>query len=543
MLCLIVGAATSEKVIKQCNRDGKCCRVDWMKYNQEEEHGPEVTLLSIEKKKFAEEPADTMEKYISSFSDLENLSIMNCELENIIFLKHFQSEQLVYLNLRNNSLTVLDDNYVNSTKLEYINLSKNKISSIDSKFFENIPNLRHLYLSKNKLRVLNESLFTNLRNIVLIDLHKNDLTYISQDLFKGNPNLEVINLAQTGLGKLGVSVENLFKYNTKLRYFNLMSNELSAFNTEFIKDMKELHVLNLLQNNIIDIDINKLPANVVSLGRNKLSQIYIAKPLKSLKLKSNFVNFVDTENVHLELEVLDISSCTNFSVTEVQKFIHLTTLTLQNCSITQIDRNTFTKSQKLEKLNMASNKIEKLLNGVFDTLIKLQTMNLKNNNINTIEENAFSKLRNLVYLNLAFNKIDTKVTHMNWISPLTQMKYFIVNNNSISSLPKHNESLTKLKLLNLADNELNSINCLPASKSLQALIINNNRLAENLSYDTLKQKYPNLTTIACAMTMECNFFDIFNENAKKNRTLHVKMYKRNNCLLNTKSNITIIEKC
>lgn len=533
-----MGAATSEKVITQCNRDGKCYRVDWMKFNLEETHGTDVTQLSIEKKIFAEEPADTFENYILSFSDLENLTITNCKLENINFLKNFQSEQLVYLKLKNNSLSVLDDDYVNSTKLEYLNLSKNKISSIDFKFFENIPNLRHLYLGKNKLTVLNESLFTTLHNVVLIDLHKNDLTYISQDLFKGNPNLEGINLAQTGLGKLGVGVENLFKYNTKLRYINLMANGLSAFNTEFVKDLKDLHVLNLLQNNILDIDLNNLPVNVVSLGHNKLSQIYIAKPLKSLKLKSNFVSFEDTENVHLMLEVLDISSCTNFSVTEVQKFVNLTTLTLQNCSITQIEQSTFTKSQNLKKLNMAFNNIQQLLNGVFETLIKLKIIILKNNNINTIEENVFSKLNKLVYLNLAFNKI----THMNWVSSLTKIKYLTLNKNSISSLPRNNETLKELKLLNLADTKLNSINCLPASKSLQVLIMNNDRLAENFTNETLKVKYPNLTTIAFAMSVRCNFFDTFYKNATS-KGLRVIIRKDLNCLYNTESNDRIIEKC
>ena len=63
----------------------------------------------------------------------------------------------------------------------------------------------------------------------------------------------------------------------------------------------------------------------------------------------------------------------------------------------------FAPLKQLEELDISSNKINSLVNGVFSHLVSLRKLDLSSNEIENIENDAFYGLKNMIELDISFN--------------------------------------------------------------------------------------------------------------------------------------------
>ena len=136
----------------------------------------EKELKLIEERKMIED-AD-----IALVEDLFNKKI---SIKDLLYLKN-----LKYLNLENNSISILDKGSFDSlVNLEYLSLALNRISNLDNAdLFRNLLNLKELNLSSNFIEILNENFLRNLNKLVTLDLSSNRIFMIKNYSFNSLAN-------------------------------------------------------------------------------------------------------------------------------------------------------------------------------------------------------------------------------------------------------------------------------------------------------------------------------------------------------------------
>lgn len=140
------------------------------------------------------------------------------------------------------------------------------------------------------------------------------------------------------------------------------------------------------------------------------------------------------ENLRNEVKVLDLS-LNSINTSYLRQFNFLVHLNISRCSIIQ------------SSLAVLSNKTF------------LQNLDLSYNNIIDLDSGAFSGLSSLMYLNISNNQI--RSLRMNFISNTPKLIHLIINNNCIedivADLDPYNQQLSNLKVLDLRNNNLKTI--------------------------------------------------------------------------------------
>lgn len=98
--------------------------------------------------------------------------------------------------------------------------------------------------------------------------------------------------------------------------------------------------------------------------------------------------------------------------------------------IQSLEPMNFTMFSDLKSIDLAFNKLNNLISGIFDAVSsKLKVLILSHNNISLIESMAFDKLSTLEYLNLAYNKLETLPSFRQ-----ATLKELHLNNNLLKSI-------------------------------------------------------------------------------------------------------------
>lgn len=92
---------------------------------------------------------------------------------------------LKYLNLHDNELMALPDNFGNLTELEYLNLNQNKLSSFP-KSMTQISHLKELYCAKNQFTTIPKVLWPN-KDLTKLDFTGNPLESDQENLARKSP--------------------------------------------------------------------------------------------------------------------------------------------------------------------------------------------------------------------------------------------------------------------------------------------------------------------------------------------------------------------
>ena len=139
--------------------------------------------------------------------------------------------------------------------------------------------------------------------------------------------------------------------------------------------------------------------------------------------------------------------------TKKNYFPKLEKLELAHNKIFQIPDNVFDPLENLKSLALYDNKIVNISNKAFSLLHKLENLYLGNNKICTIAENAFDSLESLKNLELQGNKIahiSSKIFNL-----LLSLETLDLSENGISKIDDNAfDSLSSLSFINLQKNKL-----------------------------------------------------------------------------------------
>jgi Leucine-rich repeat (LRR) protein len=129
-------------------------------------------------------------KIFSKFKNLKSLSVAGQSVQEVKIGTFKDARNLERLDLPNNFLTHLHDNFFNGAEnLKTLYLHSNRIERIDVGAFNNLLNLEFINLWGNQLRSLGREMFKENSNLRTIYLNSNKLENIHHQTFSHLPNL------------------------------------------------------------------------------------------------------------------------------------------------------------------------------------------------------------------------------------------------------------------------------------------------------------------------------------------------------------------
>lgn len=187
-----------------------------------------------------------------------------------------------------------------------------------------------------------------------------------------------------------------------------------------------------------------------------------------------------------------------FELSIIQELADLEYINLQGNGLSEIDFNNFCNAKKLHTINLSGNNIEKLMNIGICELYELRYLSAENNKITSVDLNHLANFIQLNRIILASNRLQTidlsplaelpylvtldisrnQLTELKLTLKNIRLKNIIANDNKIGYI-ELDSYLPNLTVLQLSNNELNSISCkkiLVNMPSLSKLLAWGNRI-------------------------------------------------------------------
>lgn len=278
-----------------------------------------------------------------------------------------------------------------------------------------------------------------------LDLSSNHISHLSGFTFPNTSNLKELNLNNNLLQKLeGGQFEGL----VKLQDLRINKNKLKSISNDALKHLKVLQNLDLNRNQLTKLE---------SLMFQDLSQ------LTSLRLRRNDIALLEDgvfwglKNISVLL--LDHNNVANISKSWLYGLESLHLLNLSHNHIKEMDNECWSFNPNLLELDLSHNQLKSIGKNSLNHLSKLQKLRLNVNHIHYIEEGSFNHTPELMELELNGNELSWAGEEMNGIfNSLTKLEVLSLAENQISSINYLAfNGVNNLKVLNLANNSLLSI--------------------------------------------------------------------------------------
>ncbi|KAG5331118.1 ALS protein, partial [Acromyrmex charruanus] len=360
-----------------------------------------------------------------------------------------------------------------STVVEHLDLSSNRISEITNEINQLID-LQYLNLAKNQLKSLPNNI-EELRKLRRLDLSDNliantaDIASISQ-----LPSLAVLCISRNLLPDLkGLTSEVLQAVDAGHCRIKVFSNEslngLSALNTLSLAGNPLKSIQTPVSETLRWLDMSDCALNYLN------PDTFVRFPeLEELRLVNNPTLVYSTRYStleHLKLKKLDVSRC-NLDRPGLHGLPSLTQARLSHNTIRLLPDRIFVKNRQLTHLYLNSNNLARLNASTFEGLMKLQVLDLSANNLGEIHKLAFRDI-DLRLLNFSYNSL-YRFPYLSSFVTALDLSFNLINHFRADSL----EDLSKIKILNLKDNHLQSLPHGLNSKTLRILDVQRNRLIE-----------------------------------------------------------------
>ncbi|XP_033252505.1 leucine-rich repeats and immunoglobulin-like domains protein 1 [Drosophila miranda] len=317
---------------------------------------------------------------------------------------------------------------------------QNILFDCDKLHLERVPALPNhvqtLHLANNKLNDTTVLDMRNLSNLVKVTLKRNLLEVIPKF---------------TGL--------------TGLKHLILANNRIRSISSEALAVLPMLKTLDLSRNQLHSIEVNSFPKST---------------RLAHLILNWNEIANVDEHSFAALNNLTDLELNNNrLNSLPVGVFKNLNRLKKLALSYNHLEINwsTFRGLLSLQRLQLKSNQIRSLQDGVFYVMRNIESIELDHNQISSLSRQGLFNLTKLHHLSLSNNSI-SRIELDTW--EFTQsLESLDLSHNSISEFkPQHLDCLQRLKQLNLAHNKLQYLqeNTFDCVKNLEELNLRRNRL-------------------------------------------------------------------
>ncbi|XP_060080086.1 leucine-rich repeat and immunoglobulin-like domain-containing nogo receptor-interacting protein 2 [Ylistrum balloti] len=339
-----------------------------------------------------------------------------------------------------------------------IDLRDNLITEIGEDFFRNLKQLTKLSLESNQITVIQSGAFEHLQSLRNLNLAKNHMEVLQAELFYGLSELRQLNLSENSV----YTIENgTFQELNSMTTLDLSFNKHLSLSNTSLMGCSQVHEL-YLQGCGLDM-INQVLEGMTSL-------LY-------LDLSSNNIPYVNQSTF--------------------PKLQALKNLVLTNCSINQLEPNSFYAFPKLVNLTLDHNPLEEILGGTFAGLSHLETLSISNlPQLYYIYSKAFDKLTSLRVL-LINNNSRLAYLHYNIFQSIPSLSYLDLSFNNISRAHENVYSRFKSVTVNingnylLCDCELDWILQAIYSKSMDLPVTFQNQDKLNCSFENnLSNEYP-----------------------------------------------------
>nr|GME19980.1 LRR receptor-like serine/threonine-protein kinase GSO1 [Ipomoea batatas] len=350
-------------------------------------------------------------------------------------------KSLEELDLSYNSIGgVLPPCFSNLTSLKLIDLSTNQFKGEISFILPSLTSLEYIRLGSNDFEgKFSLSLLANNSKIKLVEILDNDKIEVETEDSNWIPKfqLEVLALPGCNLNKKSWKVPTFLEYQSMLKLLDLSHNNLrGGIPNWIITNNSELQILNLRNNNLE----GKLLHFNTSILEMDVSDNQI-----SGKLQEN-MDMTLPQILYLNVSANDIEGIVPSSICNMSQLVYM------DLSNNQFNREIPKEMvsgclSNLVILKLSANRFHGKIFSSYFNMTGLEVLHLEDNKFTGPISNAISRSQALKFLdggNNQFSKLDS------WISNMTQLKFLIIQNNSLNGhLPCE---IPQLVLLDLSHN-------------------------------------------------------------------------------------------
>jgi Leucine-rich repeat (LRR) protein len=227
-------------------------------------------------------------------SNLHHLELNNNKISSLTRKSFYGLEKLRDINLENNLLTeIYLDDFFHHLTLTYINFARNKISEIKiiNKTLE--FNAKQVNIFNNQLKDISK--LKQLKSVSFLNMGHNPQLINLNTTISEFVDLEILYLTDTNLKQLK-NFDFLRKL-IKLKYLNLMENDLQTIYFSLLPLLPDLTTLNIQKNRLTNICYECLREKFP-----KLSKIQISHNDWNCDFLENMLSYFKKENIELIFE-------------------------------------------------------------------------------------------------------------------------------------------------------------------------------------------------------------------------------------------------
>ncbi|XP_040356469.1 protein toll isoform X2 [Ixodes scapularis] len=244
-----------------------------------------------------------------ALGDLKKVDLSENSISYINGTAFYKQSKLENFNAAKNVIISVRDTFKNTQRLRILNLSMNRISDITEAFLE-LRSLTSLTLTMNEIQFVGDSTFENSGNLKRLNLSFNKIRWLGKKSFKGLVNLKLLLMNNN----LFLTLNGSLSHMPMLKYIYLEDNHLEVFKPSDFDNDPQLGFIYAFRNNLTSVNgafrsLRNL--QVVLLQRNRLQAVHrqsfprSLNKLRTLVIEANpivcdcLLSWLMTEAVHV----------------------------------------------------------------------------------------------------------------------------------------------------------------------------------------------------------------------------------------------------
>jgi Leucine-rich repeat (LRR) protein len=370
---------------------------------------------------------------------------------------------------------------------------------VESGTFRQLSSLSELHLESNLIASILPGTFWGNPLLVVLNLRHNSLSSLPVDIITLKNHIQELDISDNSIKKVDTYLVQ--RYYPELRILDVSRNKITRIFSTSPVDKSTLEIIDASFNYIAELDPSTFSSasklSEVNISNNEISNLsedmFASNPeLVKLDISNNHILAIHRDAFRNNPKITEIYAGSN-SLT----YLHpgtfyenpqLTKVIVSWNKIQDIHPQTFYNNPNLEYLDFNGNKLKTLSPDVFHNNPRLKSVDLRSNSLVTIHETTFQNNPELEHLLVSRNEhirfhdgllifasslkvFDAQHCNLTQVSAdllknATDLRELHLGNNNLTSLDcvtdtdsdDYVDSLTKLQVLDLSNNQLQTIN-------------------------------------------------------------------------------------